>query len=127
MHVLSWKIPTPKGLWYRALVGVQKGLFVTPDVDVTTLNAIKAAAKTGPADVVQELNGNGRSKRAQFVAWNEVTAIRATPGMGTLEIESAGREPLVVKVADRERLEQLHQSANKLWKVRTAQAVADAD
>ena len=99
-------MPSPQGLWYRAIVVIDKGIFVTPKVDVTTLESFKAAASVDTAEVVKVLTGHGRFKRPQFLAWTSISAIRINASTGAIDIECS-EGTVSVTVPDRERLQKL--------------------
>ncbi len=105
-RLLTWTIPSPQGLWYRAIVVIDQGLFVTPKIDVTTLESCKSAASTDTAELVEILTGHGRFKRPQFLAWASITAIRQNSATGSIEIE-CGEHSVSVTVPDRDRLDKL--------------------
>lgn len=85
---------------------IDKGIFVTPDIDTMSLNGLKDAAAVDVKELVSQLTGHGRFKRAQFFPWESITALRMNKSCGSIEIE-ADSETTTVKVADRERLEKL--------------------
>jgi len=104
--VHSWTIPTPRGLWYQAFVFVDRGVFLTDRIDITTLKAIQKASTGGTAATVKELTEHGRFKRPTFTPYAEVKGLRANQGAGTIELQS-GNEILKANVPNRERLEAL--------------------
>lgn len=104
--VHSWTIPTPRGLWYQAFVFVDRGVFLTDRVDITTLKGIQKASVSGTAATVKELTEHGRFKRPTFTPYAEVKGLRANQGAGTIELQ-AGEEILKANVPNRERLEAL--------------------
>ena len=104
--VHSWTIPTPRGLWYQAFVFVDRGVFLTDRIDITTLKAIQKASAGGTAATVKELTEHGRFKRPTFTPYDEVKGLRPNQGAGTIELQS-GDEILKANVPNRERLEAL--------------------
>jgi hypothetical protein len=105
-RLLTWTIPTPQGLWYRAIVVIDKGIFITPKIDVTTLESFKTAAASDTSELVEALTGHGRFARPQYLNWSSITAIRSNASAGLIEIE-AGDNATSVAVPDRDRLEKL--------------------
>lgn len=105
-RLLTWKVPTPRGLWHRAFVVTEKGLFLTPDIDTTTMNGLREAADSDPAKLLTLLTGHGRSKRSTFFKWHAINAIRHNGSTGIIEVETDDGVT-TAKVADRERLEKL--------------------
>ena len=104
MH--SWTIPTPRGLWYQAFVFVDRGVFLTDRVDITTLKAIQKASVNGTAATVKELTEHGRFKRPTFVPYPQFKGLKANEGAGTIELHSE-TDILKANVPNRERLEAL--------------------
>lgn len=104
--VHSWTIPTPRGLWYQAFVFVDRGVFLTDRIDITTLKGIQKASSGGTASTVKELTEHGRFKRPTFTPYAEVKGLRANQSAGTIELQS-GEETLKANVPNRERLEVL--------------------
>lgn len=104
--VHSWTIPTPRGLWYQAFVFVDRGVFLTDRIDITTLKAIQKASAGGTATTVKELTEHGRFKRPTFTLYADVKGLRANYSSGTIELKS-GEEILKANVPNRERLEAL--------------------
>lgn len=122
--VLSWTIPTPRGLWYQAFVFVDRGVFLTDRVDIATLKRIQRASQDGTAATVKELTEHGRFKRPMFVPYADVKGLRTNLTGGTIELETAN-EPLKANVPNRERLELLAQefrSASTVFSVHTGGA-----
>ncbi len=117
-RLLTWAIPTPHGLWYRAIVVIDRGIFVTPKVDVTTLDSARAAAATDAAELIENLTGHGRFKRPQFLAWKSITGIRSNASTGAIDIE-CGEQTVSVTIPDRERLEKLGRVLTKTWNIQT--------
>ncbi len=106
IRLLTWKVPTPRGLWHRAFVVTEKGLFLTPDIDTTTMNGLKKAADSDPGELLAQLTGHGRFKRSTFLAWPSITSVRHNGATGIIEVETEDGVT-TAKVADRERLEKL--------------------
>lgn len=86
--VLSWTIPTPRGLWYQAFVFVDRGVFLTDRTDISTLKRIQKASHDGTAATVKELTDHGRFKRPSFVPYTDVRSLRVNQGAGTVELET---------------------------------------
>ena len=126
VHVLPWKVPTPRGLWHRAFVLTERGCFVTPDIDYTMMQSIKAAAAEGAEEVVRVMTEHGRSKRVQFLPWADITTVRVSPGLGLIEIGGDDRGMLGVKIPDRERLEKVGKALTRIWKARSAESGIEA-
>lgn len=104
--VHSWTIPTPRGLWYQAFVFVDRGVFLTDRVDITTLKRIQKATAGGTAATVKELTEHGRFKRPTFTPYSDVSGLRANITGGTIELQTTS-ELLKANVPNRERLEAL--------------------
>lgn len=104
--VHSWTIPSPRGLWYQAFVFVDRGVFLTDRVDITTLKGIQKASLNGTAATVKKLTEHGRFNRPTFVPYSELKGLRASQGAGTIELQN-GDEILKANVPNRERLEAL--------------------
>lgn len=103
-RLLNWTIATPRGLWYRTVILAEQGVFVTPEVDASTMQAITEASKSGTIELVRKLNSLGRFKKARFLAWGEITAILVNEDTGTIELTASEKETVSVVVPDRERL-----------------------
>lgn len=101
--VHSWTIPSPRGLWYQAFVFVDRGVFLTDRIDITTLKSIQKAATAGTAATVKVLTDHGRFKRPTFIPYAQVKGLRANQGAGTVELHS-DEEILKANVPNRERL-----------------------
>lgn len=113
-RLLTWAIPTPQGLWYRAVVVIDRGVFVTPRVDVTTLEALKTASAEGTTELVKALTEHGRSKRPDYVAWESITAIRQNSSVGEIEIE-ADEKVISFTIPDRERMDKIGRALALTW------------
>lgn len=87
VHLLPWTIPKPVGLWYRAFVLTQNGIYITPEVDFTTIEALKAALDQGEEAVLELLTVHGRSKRSQFVPISLVSGLTVNEPAGTLHLK----------------------------------------
>ena len=106
-RLLTWTIPAPQGLWYRAIIVIDRGMFITPKIDYTTLEALKSAAETDTAKLIDVLTGHGRFSRPQYLNWTSITAIRMNTSAGLIEIEAGDDGATSVAVPDRDRLEKL--------------------
>lgn len=104
--VQSWTIPTPQGLWYQAFVFVDRGVFLTDRIDITTLKGIQKASGHGTAATVKALTEHGRFKRPTFTPYAQVKGLRANLTGGTVELQS-GDNILMARVPNRERLQTL--------------------
>lgn len=106
VEILDWTIPSPRGLWYRAIVLVGPGVFVTAEIDVTMLKRIRNARADGPRAVSAVLLDHGRFKRPEFLRFNEITGVKLERSTGLMHIASAATT-VSVRVPDRHRLESL--------------------
>lgn len=109
--VHSWTIPTPRGLWYQAFVFVDRGVFLTDRIDITTLKSIQKATALGTAATVKALTDHGRFKRPTFTPYDRLRGLRANHTGGTIELQvasdSGAPATLRANVPNRERLEAL--------------------
>ena len=90
-------------------MAIDRGVFVTPRVDVTTMKAYKSAAAGELSELIEVLTKHGRFKRAEFLAWDSITAIRQKTSVREIEIETDDKV-ISVSVPDAERLEKLGQA-----------------
>lgn len=106
VHLVPWTIPKPMGLWYRAFVLTEKGVFVTPEIDFTSLEALKVAVDGGLEQTLTILAEHGRNKRPQFVPLDSITGIAANESAGTVHIKVAdsGSEDPMVRIPRRDQL-----------------------
>lgn len=102
--VLSWTIPSPKGLWYQAFVFVDRGVFLTDRIDITTLKRIQKATAGGTASTVKELTDHGRFNRPVFTPFEELKGLRVNTTGGTVELQTSG-DTLKATVPNRDRLQ----------------------
>jgi len=106
LHALTWKIPTPRGLWYRAFVVVPAGVYVTAEVEVLVMKQITKAAEVGVAEVIAAITDHGRAKQADFHPVAELRGIKHHMPAGTMRLVSESLTSKV-RVPDRARLEEL--------------------
>jgi len=109
VHLLPWTIPKPMGLWYRAFVLTSKGIYITPEVDFTTIESLKGSLAEGEDAVLELLTVHGRSKRAQFVPLNAVSGIAANEAAGTIHVKVSddSLDNPMVRIPKREQLPKL--------------------
>lgn len=124
-RLLDWTIPTPQGLWYQAFVMIDRGLFVTPKIDTTTMEALKAAAAADAQTVVGLLTDHGRSKRPDYFAWEKITAIQLNALIGSIEIVAEAKT-VSINVPDRKRVEKIAKVLALTWETRQKARAADA-
>ncbi len=125
IEVFDWTIPTPRGLWYQAVVFVERAIFVTAEVDISTLKTIKAVVPGGARAVMETIMTHGRSNRPTVIKIDELTDLRKDTGKGTLEFFTAEGSAVKCRVPDRERLDELAVEIARDWKLRTAALAAD--
>lgn len=106
VHLVPWTIPKPMGLWYRAFVLTEKGIFITPEIDYTSLEALKLAVDGGMENILSVLADHGRNKRPQFVPLSSVIGLSANEAAGTihLKVADAGTEDPMVRIPRRDQL-----------------------
>lgn len=106
VHLVPWTIPKPMGLWYRAFVLTEMGIFITPEMDVSSMEELKAALPAGPDAVVGVLTEHGRGKRSQFVPLESIVGLLANEDAGTihLKVSDAKQENPMVRVPRRDQL-----------------------
>lgn len=120
--VLSWTIPTPRGLWYQAFVFVDRGVFLTDRIDIATLKRIQKATAGGTASTVKELTDNGRFKRPVFIPYTDVKGLKANATGGTIELHTSS-DSLKASVPNRDRLDLLPGEFRSALAVFTRQSV----
>ena len=118
-RLLTWTVPTPRGLWYRSIIVIDQGLFITPDIDTSTMEALKKAASAGTEELVSALTSHGRFKRPRYLSWSTLEEVRHSPTTGTIELVVEGEEAVSVVIADRDRSEKLARVLHKTWKAQT--------
>ncbi len=92
-RILQWTVPTPRGLWYRAFVVTPKGVFLTAEIDVTSMQAISEAANAvdGSAEGWASLRkalATKRFKQPTFVPLGEITGISRNVTGGWIDLVS---------------------------------------
>lgn len=102
----KWTIPSPRGLWYRGIVRIDHLLFVTSEVDYTTMESIEQAVPGDPKELVTTLMGHGRFNRPVALKIAEISGIERDATKGMLRIV-AGEESLELRVPNRERLDEV--------------------
>ncbi len=117
----QWTIPSPRGLWYRGVVRIDHLLFVTSEVDYTTMEAITAAVPGDPKELVETLMGHGRFNRPTAVKIADITGLDrdATKGLLTIKTDETTIE---LKVPNRERLDEVAKHVAVI--IKQAQTVA---
>lgn len=117
----QWTIPSPRGLWYRGIVRIDHLLFVTSEVDYTTMEAIQNAVPGDPKELVTTLMGHGRFNRPTTVKIADITGLDRDATKGLLTIV-AGDQTVEMKVPNRERLDEVAKHVAML--IKQAQTVA---
>ncbi len=125
IEIFDWTIPTQRGLWYQAVVFVERAIFVTAEVDVTTIKSIKGVVPGGSRAVMEMMMQHGRFKRPTIIKVDELTDLRRDAGKGNLDFHTAEGSVVKVRVPDRERLDSLAKEVARSWKLRTAALAAD--
>ena len=118
VRIIPWTIPKPMGLWYQAFVVSDSGLFITPEMDVTTFEELKAAVEEGLDAVITNLTGHGRNKRPQIFALATITGVSANESAGTIHVRVADEdiENPMVRVPKREQLPKIARALTELIK-----------
>ena len=98
--LISWTIPSPRGLWYRGIVLTPKGLFITPELDVVSMDSIAAAIEQGPEEVLPILTGHGRFKRCEFIKLTALQSVSVNTNTGTIHMTTEDSDTSV-RVPDR--------------------------
>ena len=117
----QWTIPSPRGLWYRGIVRIDHLLFLTSEVDYTTMEAIQGAVPGDPKDLVTTLMGHGRFNRPVTVKIADITGLDrdATKGLLTIRTDEESYE---MRVPNRDRLDEVARLIAKTIKQHTAAA-----
>lgn len=102
----QWTIPSPRGLWYRGIVRIDHLLFVTSEVDYSTMEAIQSAVPGDAKELVTTLMGHGRFNRPQAVKISDITGLERDATKGLLRIVTT-EETIELKVPNRDRLDEV--------------------
>ncbi len=120
IEIHDWTIPTPRGLWYQAVVFVEKAIFVTAEVDVTMMRTIKAVVPGGPRPLMETMLNHGRFKKPTIIKVTDLTDLKRDATKGLLEFYNADGLVVKVKIPDRDRLDEVAKDVARAWKTRTA-------
>ncbi len=118
-RLLTWTVPTPRGLWYRSIIVIDQGFFITPDIDTASMEALKQAAAAGTEELVSVLTSHGRFKRPRYVKWSSLKGVQYNAATGAIDLTLTEGEAVSVVVPDRDRGEKLARVLSKTWKAQT--------
>ncbi len=117
----QWTIPSPRGLWYQAIIRIDHLLFVTAEVDFTTMQTLQQAVGGEPKALVQTLMDHGRFNRPTALKISDVSDLKRDATKGQLIIVT-DEKTLSLRVPNRDRLDEVARSAAAILKEARAQS-----
>ena len=102
----KWTIPSPRGVWFRGIVRIDHLLFITSEVDQTTMKSIEEAVGGDTKELVTTLMGHGRFNRPTTLKIADITGLERDATKGLLTIQT-GDEEVELKFHNRDRLDEV--------------------